>query len=320
MSVDSTIEKNYLKGMKNKIEDYELVKQKKHPLFKTVTEFCDAHKTNRQTFLRYYNRYKQTQSDDDLLPQKRGPKWKTRRTDVNVENKVIELRKKGLNRYEIHYIIKEELNEFSPSSSCIYNITKRFGLNKLKKQQKKERRMIIKEKAGELGHIDCKYMDRNIIANENTRYFLVAVVDSCTRIAWAEVVPDIKSITVMFSVLRCFNMLSSRYKIQFEEVLTDNGAEFGSGKNTKNKMEHPFERMLIEMDIKHHYTRPYRPQTNGKVERFWKTLNFDMLEDTEFDSLEHLKDELLQYLIYYNEHRPHQSLNGKTPAEFLKNL
>ena len=320
MTLDSTIEKNYLKGMKNKIEDYELVKQKNHPLFKTVQEFCKYHKTNRQTFLRYYNRFKQTEKEEDLLPQKRGPKWKTRRTDINTENKVIELRKRGLNRYEIHQIIREELNDISPSPSCIYNITRRNGLNKLKKEHKKERRMIIKEKAGELGHIDCKYLSQNLLLNDNTRYYLVAVVDSCTRIAWAEIIPDLKALTVMFSTLRCFNILSSRYKIQFEEVITDNGAEFGSGKYAKNKMTNPFERMLIEMNIKHRYTRPYRPQTNGKVERFWKTLNFDMLEDTQFDNLEHLKDELLQYLIYYNEHRPHQSLNGMTPADFLKKL
>ena len=320
MSNDQTLQKNYLKSIKSRVEDYELIKEKKHPTFKRVKDFCEHHKIKRQTFLRIYNRYKQSGKDSDLLPQKRGPKWKTRRTDINTEKRVIELRNKGLNRYEIHQIIREELKEFSPSPSCIYNITRRYGLNKLKNDAKKERRMIIKEKAGQLAHIDCKYLERNLITNDSKRYYLVAVVDSCTRIAWAEILPDIKSLTVMFSVLRCFNMINSSYKIQFEEVLTDNGSEFGAKKDTNNKMEHPFERMLIEMGIKHRYTKPYRPQTNGKVERFWKTLNSDMLEDTEFETLEHFKDELLQYLIYYNEHRPHQSLNGKTPLEFLQNL
>lgn len=70
------------------------------------------------------------------------------------------------------------------------------------------------------------------------------------------------------------------------------------------------------MGIKHRYTRPYRPQTNGKIERFWKTLNQDFLEDAVFDSLDHFKDELFQYLIYYNENRVHSALNGKTPALF----
>jgi transposase InsO family protein len=92
---------------------------------------------------------------------------------------------------------------------------------------------------------------------------------------------------------------------------------FGS-KISKTKESHPFERMLIEMNIKHRYTRPYRPQTNGKIERFWKTLNDDLIEETEFDTLEELKDELLQYMYYYNELRPHQSLGGISPAKYFK--
>ena len=72
------------------------------------------------------------------------------------------------------------------------------------------------------------------------------------------------------------------------------------------------ERMLNELGIKHRYTRPYRPQTNGKIERFWRTLNEDLLEGTTFESVSELKDELQQYLIYYNTQRPHQAMDGKT--------
>ena len=78
--------------------------------------------------------------------------------------------------------------------------------------------------------------------------------------------------------------------------------------------------LLLELGIKHRYTRPYRPQTNGKVERFWRTLNDDLIEGVTFDSLQHFKDELQQYLIYYNTHRPHQALNGITPTQQNTNL
>ena len=80
------------------------------------------------------------------------------------------------------------------------------------------------------------------------------------------------------------------------------------------------ERMLMELGIKHRYTRPYRPQTNGKVERFWRTLNEDLLEGTTFDNGEELKDELQQYMLYYNTARPHQALGGKTPLQALQSL
>ena len=312
-NTDKTLENNYLKGFIAKIRDYEMVKQKKHPIFKTVKEFCEQYHTNRQTFLRVYNRYKQSNNEVDLLPRIRGPKWRSRRTDINIENEVIKLRQLGLNRYEIHSILINKIKDKAPSPSCIYNITRRYNLNRLKPKMKEEKKRIIKEKAGELAHIDCHYLNKTIF---NKRYYLVAIIDSCTRIAWAEVIDDIKSLTVMFSILRCMNMINSRYNIQFEEVLTDNGAEFGSGKAYNNKLEHPFERMLIEMGIKHKYTRPDRPQPNGIVERFWQTLNDDMIEDPDFDSIEELKDELLKYLIYYNDYRPHQALSGQSPKDF----
>lgn len=73
------------------------------------------------------------------------------------------------------------------------------------------------------------------------------------------------------------------------------------------------------MGIKHRYTRPYRPQTNGKVERFWRTLNEDLIEGTYFESLDHFKKELFEYMLYYNKMRPHQAIGGKTPEEFAKN-
>ena len=45
---------------------------------------------------------------------------------------------------------------------------------------------------------------------------------------------------------------------------------------------------------------PYRPQTNGKVERFWRTLNEDLVNGTDFDNIEEFRNELVQYLLYYN--------------------
>ena len=187
-------------------------------------------------------------------------------------------------------------------------------MNRLKKPMKEEKRRIITTKAGELAHIDCHYLSKDLVANDSKRYYLVCVLDGCTRISWAEVVSDIKAITVMFATLHCFNHIGDRYDIRFKEALTDNGPEFGPRKSAK-KEAHPFERLLIEMGIKHRYTRPYRPQTNGKVERFWRTLNEDLIEGTYFESIDHFREELFKYMLYYNQLRPHQGIGGKTPQE-----
>ena len=316
---DKTLTINYVKKFRFLIKEYELVKQKKHSQFRFVGDFYRFHNTNRQTFLKYYNRFYLSGNDNDLLPRKRGPRWKTRRPLPYIEQKVKELRELGINRYEITQLLKPKLKRFTPSPSGVYNISKRYNLNKLTPKMKEEKRQIIKQKAGELAHIDCHYLAKDIVSGIKERLFLIAVIDDATRIVWIEIIPNIKSLTTMFSTMRILNYFQQTHKIRFKELLSDNGSEFG-GKNLKHPEDHPFERMLMEMDIKHRYTRPYRPQTNGKIERFWKTIETDLLEDMVFDSLEHLQNELEQYLYYYNHERPHQGINGLNPVEFLKKL
>lgn len=313
---DRTLEINYLKKFRFLIKEYELIKQKKHTKFRFVSDFYKFHNTNRQTFLKYYNRFKQDSSNTGLLPQKRGPKWKSRRCLPYIENKVIELRHEGLNRYEIVSLLEPKLKHFTPSPSGVYNISKRFKLNRLSTAMKEEKRKIIKTKAGKLAHIDCHYLAKDIVSNVKERLYLIAIIDDCTRLVWIEVIPNIKALTTMFATMRILNYFQQTHNIEFKEILSDNGVEFG-GKNLKHPEEHPFERMLIEMNIKHRYTRPYKPQTNGKIERFWKTIESELLEDMIFDSVEHLQNELSQYIYYYNHERPHQGIKGQTPIKKL---
>ncbi len=315
---DFTVERKYLDTYRFMIREYELIKQKSHPEYRFVEDLYRAWGTNRKSFLKYYNRFKQSGKDCDLLPRKRGPKYRTRRPFQFIENQVIELRQKGNSKHEIVRILKPKLHKFTPSASGVYNISKRYGLNRLNLRMKENKRKIIKERMGQLGHIDCHHLGKAILRGQSRKLYLVCLLDDYSRLAWAEVTEDITSLTVMFATMRCINMLQSEYGIKFEEIISDNGPEFGQ-RQSQNKMNHPFERMLIELDIKHRYTQPYRPQTNGKVERFWRTLKEDLIEETDFDSIEELHDELFQYMLYYNQERPHQGIGGITPIEMAKN-
>lgn len=319
-SSDKTLKKNYIQKYQFLVKEYEDVKAKKHPHFKLAKDFYAAHGTCAQTFLKFYSRYKQSGGSlESLLPEKRGPRYTTRRSPLHLEEIVLKYRDNGCNKYEICDVLKEEMGRKVLSPSGVYNILKRNGKNRATPAMKEEKRRIIKEKAGELGHIDCHHLSKDLIANDPTRYYLVALVDSCTRLAWIEVVKDIKALTVMFATMKCFQVMKNRYNVVFQEVLTDNGPEFGP-KESSNKESHPFERLLMEMDIKHRYIQPYRPQTNGKVERFWRTLNEDLIEGTYFESLEDFKDHLLKYTLYYNEIRSHSGINGSTPLECNNSL
>lgn len=318
-SQDLTISRNYLEKYRFLIKEYEQVKNHTHPLYKKAMDFYKANDTCAKSFLKYYNRYKQNGKKEDLLPQKRGPRYKTRRPLPYIENQVIELRERGNNKYEIVNILKPKLGKFTPSLSGVYNIFKRNKINRLTPVIKKNHQKIIKERMGQLGHIDCHYLSKSIIKGQSKKLYLVCIIDDYSRIAWAELIEDITSLTVMFATLKCLNILNDHYQLKFEEILSDNGSEFGI-KSSKRKPQHPFERMLLELGIKHRYTRPYRPQTNGKIERFWRTIEDDLLRETTFDFLDELKEEIIQYLYYYNQLRPHQGINGKTPVELINPL
>lgn len=315
---DTTIWRNYLEKYRFLIKEYEQVKRKEHPLYKKVKDFYRAHDTCGKSFLKYYNRYKQSGNELELLPRKRGAKYKTRRPIAFIENKVIELRKRGNSKHEIVSLLRPGLHKFTPSASGVYNICKRYGLNRLTPVMKQKKRKIIKERMGQLGHIDCHHLSKSTLRGESRKLYIVSVIDDYSRLAWAEITEDITSLTVMFAALKCINMLYDQYQIKFEEMLSDNGPEFGP-RNSRCKQGHPFERLLMELNIRHRYTKPYRPQTNGKVERFWRTLEDDLIRETDFDTLDELKDELLQYLVYYNHQRPHQGINNKTPVEMINN-
>lgn len=313
---DNTLERNHILRMKRLISEYEQTKLGKHPRYRFVTDFYKANNITRQNFIKYYHRYSLNNEDKSLLPQKRGAKYKTRRTIPFIENKVINLRKTGANRYEIYDILKEQLGKNTPSTSGIYNICRRYGLGKLTKKIKEEKRRIVKKRIGEMAHIDCHYLPKGIVAGSNSRYYLVGIIDDYSRVAWCRITKDIQSLTVMFAAMRCFQMLKNRYEIEFKEALTDNGGEFGGNSSEdKNIMRNPFKRLLYEMGIKHRRIKPYRPQTNGKIERFWRTIEEDLFEGNYFETEEEFEEELEKYLLYYNEYRPHQGINGQKPAE-----
>lgn len=313
---DTTMARNYMQRMEYLAKEYELTKSRNHPRYRFVTDFYKAHNIHRQNFLKYYHRYKESKNPTSFLPRKRGAKYAARRTLPFIEKQVIELRAKGINRYEIFDILKERLGKFALSPSGIYKICKRNGMNRLTKTMKETKRKIIKEKVGEMGHIDCHYLPKGIVENSDKRMYVVGVIDDCSRVVWCELTEDIQGLTVMFAIMRCLKALKANYGIEFSEVLTDNGPEFGGGSQTeKNQMTSPVKRLFYEMGIKHRTIKPYRPQTNGKIERFWRVLEEDFVEESVFASREELEEELLKYIVYYNEYRPHQGIEGKKPVE-----
>lgn len=314
-SYDRTIERNYIQKWRFLIPEYEAIKEGRSEMFSTVGEFYRHHGTCSQQFRKYYNRYLSSGSEEDLLPRRRGPKWKVRHDPTGIDAEIVRLRGHGLNRYEILEALKQS-GMVPPSLSTIYRRLRQHGLNRKSKAMVAEKRRIVKTRLGEMGHVDLHQLPRDMFLKPPAKSaYVISLLDGCSRLAWAEVVQTKKSVPVMFKTMRLLNRLRVTYGVTFEEILTDNGAEFVGDPD-----EHPFELLMAEIGARHRRTKPYRPQTNGKVERFWRTLNEDVIDEATFDDLDHFENELFEYLVYYNTLRPHQALGGATPKAFAEAL
>src|SRR5579872_6466341 len=128
-SFDRTIERNYIQKWRFLIAEYEEVKAGRSPTFKRVGDFYRHHGTCSQTFRKYYNRYLRSGAEADLLPQRRGPKWRERREPEGIDADIVALRKRGMNRYEIHAALRER-RDTVPSPSTIYRVLQRYQLNR----------------------------------------------------------------------------------------------------------------------------------------------------------------------------------------------
>jgi transposase len=142
------------------------------------------------------------------------------------------------------------------------------------------------------------------------RAFLHSVVDDHSRVAYAEIRDDETAATAI-DVLRHAVAWFAARGVTIERVLSDNGSAYKS---------HAWRQACTELGIRPKKTRPYRPQTNGKVERFHRTMT-DGWALARFYSSEHARRKALPaWLHHYNHHRPHTATSGRPPITRLTNV
>lgn len=303
---DLTLTRNYLKRLKEIVRAYEDVKRGEGGAFKFASDVFKYYQIPRQNFYKLYRRYNMGRSDSNLLPQKRGRKFGSVKTMPFIKNKVLELRRQGFGRYEIYDLMLPQYGKYTPSPSTIYRILKAYGVNNASSEMKRHKRVIIKERTGELGHMDCHQIKRGTVEDTNKLY-LVGLIDDYSRLCAVDVVDNIQGLTVGFSTIKLLSLIFQNYGIKFDKILTDNGSEFKKSYQT----------ILDSLNIKNTHTKPYRPQTNGKMERFWRTIEDELLKEQVYKSKDELKEEILNYMIYYNHLRYHQAIQRK-PIDSLK--
>ena len=300
------------------IKEYELLKNNASKHFKTVNEICDVFAVHRKDIRKYYERWcKSGKNPESLLPQKRGPKPGQLKLLSKEEERVIVKihRRLNANEFEIYNLIEGHF-KVHPSVSTIYRTLKRYPLNKKRKIAIKR---YEKKYPGELLHADTYSLAKTLV-NERKRYYLLGLIDDCTRLCHVEIIDKIRAAEVTLATSKSLKWFLA-HGITTEEIMTDNGVEFTCYTSQRAKDTHFFETMLKIFNIKHRYTKPYRPQTNGKIERFWRILNEEcILCQNKTLTKDELQAELDGFMYRYNYQRRHSSLKYITPLDKLKNV
>jgi transposase InsO family protein len=211
--------------------------------------------------------------------------------------------------------------------STVHRVLARLGAPRLRDLDRPTRTVVRyeRERPGELIHVDIKKQAKvprgggwriHGRANVSSRHrgdgydFVHAAVDDRSRLAYAEILPDERKETASAFVDRAFGFFAER-GITVERVLTDNGSCYRSRE---------LARTLAEAGVAHRRTRPYRPQTNGKVERFNLTLKWEWAYSRPYETNASRTDELERWLHHYNYHRPHMAHAGRAPITVLNNV
>jgi transposase InsO family protein len=140
--------------------------------------------------------------------------------------------------------------------------------------------------------------------------FVHTVIDDHSRVAYAEIHDDETAATAVAVLRRAVIWFADR-GLTVERVLSDNGAAYVS---------HLWRDTCTELRIKHSRTRPRRPQTNGKIERFHRTLADGWGYARCYLSEGERRAALSAWLHAYNHHRPHTAIGNKPPIDRLINL
>ena len=213
-------------------------------------------------------------------------------------------------------------------SSTVWRVLCRYGVSRLRDLDPPTGRIIRryeKKVPGELVHVDIKKLGRipegggwrvhgieNRDQSKKKRVgytFLHSMVDDHTRLAYSEFCPDEKANTCIRFIQRARHWFAE-HGVMIQAVMTDNGVGYRSLL---------FADTLESVDIDHVRTRPYRPETNGKVERYQRTLATEWAYANTWTSDQQRADALDDWLHQYNHHRYHTAIDGP-PISRVNNL
>jgi transposase InsO family protein len=279
-----------------------------------VAEAAASAGVSEGTAYRWIRRYRE-EGSEGLEDRSSRPHRSPGQTAPRKVERILRLRRRGLVAWEI-------AQQAGVPRSTVSRILRRHGLERLARLEPQEPvRRYERERPGELLHLDTKKLARiqggpghRIHGDRSRRVKGVgwenahAAVDDHTRLAFVEVFPDEGQESVTAFLRHCVAWYAEQ-GIRIERVLTDRGSGYRSRR---------FNQACHELGIRHLYTRPYTPKTNGKVERFIQTLSRKWAYAKSYSSSKRRTSALPNWVRYYNLERPHFGLGGNTPWQRLR--
>jgi transposase InsO family protein len=287
---------------------------------------AEAAGVSERTARKWLGRY-QAEGSAGLLDRSSAPIVVANRTDERRIEAIAALRRLRMTSAEIAECLGMAL-------STISGILTRIGMGKLGRLGLEPAVRYERARPGELIHIDVKKLgrihqgagkritgikrnprltkrladgrDRKIIGWE----YVHIAIDDATRLAYVEVLTDEKALTAIGFLRRAVTHFTS-YGITVERLMTDNGSAYRSSVHAI---------ACRTLGIRHIRTRPYRPQTNGKAERFIRTLLGGWAYGAIYRDSTERNAALAGWLDFYNRRRPHGALSHKPPIARLNEL
>jgi transposase InsO family protein len=169
------------------------------------------------------------------------------------------------------------------------------------------------ERPGHRATGDRSQRSRNWMA-DGTRVgydFAHAIVDDHSRLAYVELHSDERAQTVTEFVARALTWFEGR-GITSRRLMSDNAWSYTHNRSLRE--------LLLTREVRHLTTKPYRPQTNGKVERFHQTMRREWAYGMTYRSSHHRDEALPHWLEHYNQRRPHSGIGNRPPISRVHNL
>jgi transposase InsO family protein len=294
----------------------------------SLTQAAEAAGVSDRTARKWLSRYR-AEGPDGLLDRSSAPAVVSNRTDERRIEVIAALRLLRMTGAEIAGCL-------GMAVSTVSGILTRIGMGKLGRIGLEPAQRYERARPGELLHIDVKKLGRiqggaghRFIGHSGVRAaagrfrdadgvprlqvgweYVHIAIDDATRLAYVEVLADEKATTAVGFLRRAVAHYATR-GITIERLITDNGSAYRS-------TVHAIACRLL--GIRHLRTRPYRPQTNGKAERFIRTLLAGWAYGAIYRSSTERNTALAGWLDWYNTRRPHGALSHKPPIARLNEL